>query len=149
MNAAVQASRAVLTAYAKKTLRPVEITAVIVFAVALFGTASLIVNVSPWWWLLMIIVGAYGAIGSIMWLVIHYTLDRLTPPQTKTQSQAVHAFIVRAEKVADLAGMTRFGLLLRVIQNVLSRSETNVLSDLAQSSKDLKKSFEEVIAAFR
>lgn len=149
MNAAANASRAVLAAYAKKALRPVEIVAIIVFVLFLIGTAYLIVNVSAWWWLLMIIVIAYGIIGSAMWLMIHFTLEKLAPRQTKAQQDAVAAFIARAEKIADLTGMTRFGLLLRVIQDVMTRRDTNILSDLAQGSKDLKHDFERVIAAFR
>lgn len=149
MNAAANASRAVLAAYTKKALRPVEIIAIIVFVLFLIGTAYLIVNVSAWWWLMMIVVGAYGLIGSALWLMLHFTIEKLAPVQTKAQKAAVNAFISRVEKIADLTGMTRFGLLFRVVQDVMTRRDANILSDLAHESKDLKQDFERVIAVFR
>lgn len=143
------ASRAVLAAYAKKTLKPVEIIAIIVFVVFLLGTAYLIANVSPWWWLLMIVIGAYGVIGSILWLIIHFTLDKLTPAQTAAQKESVSIFITQAEKVADLTGITRFGLLLRVIRSVMAPQSGNILSDLAHDSDELRKTFQLVVSSFR
>lgn len=149
MNAATLASRAVLAAYAKKALRPVEIGAILVLAIALLGTSYLIANVSAWWWLLMIVVIAYGVIGSLLWLILHFTIDKLEPPQTKTQKVAVAQFIEKTEKIADMIGVTRFGLLLRIMRDVMGRNDTNVLAEFARDSKDLKTSFEQVIQAFR
>jgi len=149
MNATTLASRAVLSAYAKKALRPFEIVAMLIFIVALAGTAYLISAVSSWWWILMILVIAYGIVGSIVWMILHFTIDKLRPEQTKNQEKVVKDFINRTEKIADMIGLTRFGLLLRIVRDVLSRRKENVLTDFAYDSKGLKDDFEKVIKAFK
>ena len=149
MDAMTKASRAVLAEYARRTLRPFEIGAVILFIVLLIGTTYLVVNVSAWWWLLMIVVFAYGIIGSLLWLIVHFTMDRLRPAQTKVQVSAVRHFVERIAKVSDTIGITKFGLLLRVIGDVMRRRDQNVIQEFAHDSSDLKSSFEEVIAQFR
>jgi len=149
MNAVTLASRAVLARYATKVLRPVEWIAIGVFVIFFFGTVALATYVSGWWWLLMIVVLAYGAIGSIAWLVIHFTIDRLRPEQTKSQAQAVDRFIVSAEKVADSLQITRFGLILRVIRSVMTRNGPNVLTEFTNDSQELKNDFERVVQAFK
>jgi len=148
MDAVTKASRAVLAEYARKTLRPFEIVAVILFVILLIGTTYLIVNVSAWWWLLMIVVFAYGIIGSLLWLIVHFTMDRLRPAQTKVQVSAVRNFVERIAKVSDTIGITKFGLLLRVIGDVMRKREQNVIQEFAHDSADLKTAFEKVIASF-
>ena len=149
MNATTLASRAVIAAYAKKVLRPLEIIAIIILVIAVLGTAFLIAQASGWWWLLMIVVLAFGFFGSILWLIIRFTLDRLNPPQTPVQKKVVAKFVAQVESVSDTIGMTRFGLILRIIRDVMRRGERNVLTDLARDSRDLKGDFENVIKAFK
>ncbi len=120
-----------------------------IFLVAVVGTVALASYVSSWWWLLMIVVVAYGVIGSIVWLVIHFTIDRLRPEQTKTQRAVVNRFITRVEKIADTLQITRFGLILRIIRDVMAKNSTNVLTEFTRDSKELKTDFEEVIRAFQ
>ena len=148
VNATTLASRAVLSAYAKKALRPFELIAMAIFVASLAGTTYLITAVSGWWWLLMIVVIAYGIVGSIVWLILHFTIDKLRPTQTPKQEKIVGNFIDRTEKIADMIGLTRFGLLLRIVRDVLSRRKENVLTDFAYDSKGLKDDFQKVIAAF-
>ena len=97
----------------------------------------------------MIIVITYGFIGSLIWLVIRFTLDRLRPEQTVLQKKAVKEFLEKFDKIAETVGMTKFGFLLRVIGDVMRRREQNVLSEFTQDSSKLKTSFESVIDAFR
>lgn len=149
MDAVTKASRAVLAEYARKTLHPFEVGAVIIFVILLIGTTYLIVNISGWWWLLMILVIAYGIIGSLLWLIVHFTMDRLRPLQTEIQTTAVKDFVERISKVSDTVGTTKFGMLLRVIGDVMRRREQNVIQEFARDSSDLKNSFETVIASFR
>lgn len=149
MNAKTRATQAVLSAYARKVLRPIEIVASIVFAIALAGTAYLIANLSAWWWLLMIVVLLYGLLGSILWLVLHYTLDRITPDQTSYQKRAVAKFIARTETVANSLNISQFGLLLRITHDVFHKNtERNVLTEFAKDSSNLREAFKEVIEAF-
>lgn len=148
-NATTRATYAVLAAYARKTLRPVEVTAAVVFALALGGTTYLIVNFSAWWWLLMILVLLYGILGSILWLILHYTLDRITPSQTPSQRQAVARFIDKTAAVATSLGISQFGLLLRITHDIFHRNKQNVLTEFAKDSSDLKNAFEQVIQTFR
>lgn len=149
MDAYTKASRAVLAQYAAKTLRPFEIIAIVLFVIAMLGTAWLIVQVSAWWWLLMILVIAYGVIGSIAWLIIRFTIDKIRPSQTKRQKEAVGLFIDQVDKIADTIGMTRFGLLLRVVGDVMKRKDRNVLSEFADDSAQLKDKFTRVVDEFR
>jgi hypothetical protein len=149
MNPTTLASRAVLAAYTKKALRPFEIIAMIIFVITLAITTYLVAAVSAWWWLLMIVVISYGVIGSILWLILHFTIDKLRPKQTKKQEEAVKNFIDSTEKIADIIGLTRFGLILRVVRDVVSRRQENVLTDFAYSSKGLKDDFKKVIEAFK
>lgn len=149
MSAVTLASRAVLAQYATKVIRPFEYLILGFFLLLVIGTVLLASYVSPWWWLLMIVVIAYGIIGSIAWLVIHFTIDRLRPDQTPVQKQVVNRFIVQVEKVADTLQVTRFTLLLRVIRDVMSRNRTNVLTEFANDSKELKEDFQKVINTFK
>ena len=149
MNAVTLASRAVLAQYATKVIRPYEYVILGFFLLLVGATVALIAYVSPWWWLLMIVVVAYGIIGSLAWLVIHFTIDKIRPIQTKAQADVVRRFITKLEKVADTLQVTRFGLVLRVIRDVMSRNSLNVLTEFAHDSKDLKKEFEAVVEAFR
>jgi hypothetical protein len=149
MDAVTKASRAVLAEYARKTLRPFEIGAVILFVILLIGTTYLIVNISAWWWLLMIVVFAYGLLGSLLWLIVHFTMDRIRPTQTKEQVSAVRNFVERIAKVSDTIGITKFGLLLRVIGDVMRRREQNVIQEFTHDSSELKNSFENVINSFK
>jgi hypothetical protein len=149
MNATTLASRAVLSAYAKKALLPFEIIAMVIFVIALAGSAYLIASVSGWWSILLIVVIAYGLVGSILWLIVHFTIDKLRPKQTARQEQAVKQFIDRAGTIADTVGLTRFGLILRIVRDVVARKEDNVLTSFTRDSKGLKTDFENVIAAFR
>lgn len=149
MNAVTLASRAVLAQYASKVLRPVEWIAMGVFVLFFIGTVVLATYFSAWWWMLMIVVIAYGLIGSIFWLVLHFTIDRLRPNQTMAQTAIVKSFIGRIEKMADSLHITRFRLLLRIIHDVMARSSSNVLTEFAQASKELKNEFEQVIDTFR
>ena len=149
MEAIAKASRAVITQYAAKTIRPIEIIAMVVFVVLFIGTVLLATMISQWWWLLMIVVLAYGLVGSILWLVIHFSLDKLRPDQTTSQKQAVAKFIESSEKIADTIGLTRFGLILRILQSVMSRKRDTLLVEFSADSKELKADFEQVIAAFK
>ena len=149
MNAVTLASRAVLAQYASKVIRPFEYIILGFFLVLFVGTVLLASYVSPWWWFLMIVVIAYGLIGSIAWLVIHFTIDKLRPEQNVSQTEAVNKFVVRIEKVADTLQVTRFGLVLRIVRDVMSRGKANVLTEFANDSKELKQGFEEVIHSFR
>lgn len=147
-NATTKATYAVLSAYAQSVLRPIEITASIIFALAVAGTTYLIVQFSAWWWLLMILVILYGVLGSILWLILHYTLDRITPVQTSSQKKAVAAFVSKTKAMADSLQISQFSLLLRVVQDVFHRKQTNVLTEFANGSTDLKKEFEHIIQQF-
>lgn len=149
MDATTKASRAVLAEFARKTLRPYEIAAIALFAIGLIGAAWLISSVSVWWWLLMIIIIGYGLLGSIAWLVLHFTIDKIKPFQTAEQKQAVKQFIVKVDKVADTIGLTRFALILRIVGDVMGRRDRNVLSEFADDSKALKNEFKAVIDIFR
>jgi hypothetical protein len=150
MNAVSLASRAVLAQYATKVIRPLECIVMGLFLTLFVGTVLLATYVNAWWWLLMIVVLAYGVIGSIAWLVIHFTIDRLRPEQTPVQKKAVAGFIGRIEKIADTLQITRFGLMLRVIRDVMAKSNSsNVLTEFANDSKELKHDFEEVVNVFR
>lgn len=148
MNAITLASRAVLARYATKVLRPIEVVAIGLFIALLIGTVLLITYVSAWWWLMMILVIAYGIFGSVAWLVLHYTIDQVRPEQTPHQTEAVDRFIGHSEKIADTLQMTQFGLILRVIRDVMGRKDTNVLTDFTENSKGLKEEFEHVIKTF-
>jgi hypothetical protein len=97
----------------------------------------------------MIIVIAYGLVGSIVWLIIHFTIDRLRPDQTVAQKKAVRTFVAQAEQVADTLQLTRFGLILRVIRDVMAGNNTNVLTEFADNSQQLKLSFQKVINTFK
>ncbi len=149
MDAYTKASRAVLAAYAKKTLLPFEIGAIVLFVLAMLGTAWLIVQVSAWWWLLMILVIAYGLIGSIVWLIIHFTIDKLRPEQDSEQKAAVKRFIGDVDKIADTMGTTQFGLLLRIIRDVMQHRDRNILTEFADDSSILKKDFKRVVELFQ
>lgn len=149
MDATTKASRAVLAEFARKTLRPYEIAGIGLFVVGLIGTAWLISSVSAWWWLLMIVVIAYGFLGSIAWLVLHFTIDKIKPLQTLEQKQAVKQFIKKADKVADTIGLTRFGLIIRIVGDVMGRRQQNVLSEFAHDSSSLKDEFNTLIKLFR
>lgn|SRR3990167_30303 len=149
MDATTKASRAVLAEFARKTLRPYEIAGIGLFVVGLIGTAWLISSISAWWWLLMIVVIGYGLIGSIAWLVLHFTIDKIKPSQTAEQAHAVKQFIVKVDKVADTIGLTRFALILRIVGDVMGRRDRNVLSEFADDSMALKDEFKAVINVFR
>lgn len=149
MNAVTLASRAVLAHYATKVIRPVEYIVLGLFLILVAVTVLLATYVSAWWWLLMIIVIAYGLVGSIVWLIIHFTIDRLRPDQTVAQKKAVRTFVTQAEQVADTLQLTRFGLILRVIRDVMARNSTNILTEFANDSKELKFAFEKVVRLFR
>lgn len=143
------ASRAILARYATKVIRPIEYVVIGIFLALVVGTILLVTYVSAWWWLLMIIVVAYGVIGSVVWLIIHFTIDRLRPDQTPAQKQAVEKFITRAERVADTLQLTRFGLILRVIQSVMTPKRANIISEFTTDSKELKGDLERVVEAFK
>jgi len=150
MNAVTLASRAILAQYATKVIRPIEYVVLGIFLICFVGTVLLATSVSSWWWLLMIVVIAYGVIGSIAWLVIHFTIDRLRPEQNPAQKKAVKEFIFRIEKIADTLQITRFGLILRVVRDVMAKNtQTNVLTEFANDSKELKHDFEKVVNVFR
>lgn len=148
MNTVTLASRAVIAAYAKQVLRPIEIGAIIILVIGLIGSAYLISAVSPWWWLLMIVVAAYGIIGSVIWLILHFTISRIEPLQTAPQKRAVKEFIDKLSAVQDTLGMTKFGLLLRIIRSVMSKQPAHAIGQFVDESRDLKASFESVIKAF-
>jgi hypothetical protein len=149
MNAVTLASRAVLAQYATKVIRPIEFIVMGLFLILFVGTVLLATYVNAWWWLLMVVVIAYGIIGSIAWLVIHFTIDRLRPEQTPVQKKAVTNFIVRIEKIADTLQITRFGLILRIVRDVMAKNtHSNVLTEFANDSKELKHDFEKVVDTF-
>ena len=148
MDAYQAASRAVISTYAKKVLLPFEIGAAAIFVLAVIGTSWLIVQYSAWWWMLMIIVLPYGLIGSIIWLLIHTTIDRLSPVQTKAQRHAVAQFSHSVEHVAADIGMTQFSLMLKIIRSVMRPSQHQLLDEFTGSSKELKRDFEQLIRLF-
>ena len=145
----VLASRAILAEYTHKTLRPVEVGAVVSFVLVTIGTALLITYVSAWWWALMVLMIAYGLVGSMVWFAVRSSIDHLRPEQTPEQRQAVRSFIGQLDTVANTLGVTQFGLLIRVIQDVMAKSDKNVLTEFAHDSHDLKSELEKVVAVFR
>ncbi len=149
MDAVTKASRAILAEFARRTLRPFEYVAVGIFVVAVLGTTYLIAQVSGWWWFLMIAIIAYGVIGSIVWLILHFTMDKLRPEQNLEQKEAVRKFITRVNSVSDTLQITRFGLILRILQDVMSRGQRNVLGEITKDSSALKGDFERVVDLFR
>lgn len=149
MDATTKASRAVLAEFARKALRPYEIAGVSLFISGIIGASLLITFLSAWWWLLMIVMIGYGIIGSLAWLVFHYTLDKVNPPQTDEQKRAVRQFVTKVSTLADTIGLTRFALIARIISDVMARKQQNVLSEFAHDSSSLKDDFLELISLFQ
>ena len=147
ISSATTASRAVIAAYAKQILRPFEIVAIILFFALLVLSIYLIISVSAWWWILLILVLAYGIVVSLLWLIIHTIIGRLRPPQTAIQREAVDNFIEHSKNIADIMGITRLGLLIRLVRDVLTR-RPQTLDTAISGSKDLKHSFTELMKLF-
>lgn len=148
MTPKVLASQAILSTYARKVLRPVEVWASVVFGLALFGTAYLIMAFSGWWWLLMFVVILYGILASMLWLILRRALDHITPEQTPEQKNAVKSFINKSEKVATAMGISHFSLLLRIVQDVFRKKQGNVITEFTKDSADLAASFKDVLKSF-
>lgn len=149
MNAYTLATRAVIAEYAHRVLRPVIIVGCILLIIGIISSAYLIAAVSNWWWLLMFVVIIYGILGSVAWLIVRFTLEKIRPrSQTASQKDAVKQFINQLSLMNDTMGMTKFGLLLRIISDVTSKREEHTVRRFIGDSKDLKYSFDDVIRAF-
>lgn len=97
----------------------------------------------------MILVVLYGIIGSVIWLIVHIALNQIEPVQTEVQRKAVGEFILQTEAVADMLGLSRFGLLLRILRDVVRKRKDNVIVEFAKDSQQLKKRLAAVIETFR
>ncbi len=148
MNAIQLASRAVFSAYVQKLLRPIEIVTASVLLLSVAAAGYLSSSVSIWWLLLFVPLILLSLIASVIWLIVTGLLRRFTPVQSQTQKREVQRFVGLVGSHADLLGLTKFGLIVRVIQDVIRRSDKNILSSTIDDSKELSATFKNVVNSF-
>ena len=149
MNAAQLSSRAVLGAYARRALRPIVLIVAVVLVFIMLLIGYLAANVSAWWLVMLLPVVVVSAVATTLWAIVRLVISRLTPAQTILQKKAVGTFVTLVDKNANLLGLSKLGIIIQVIRDVMAHSDSNIISRTIGDSKELATSFKQVINSFK
>ena len=146
MNSFVLAIRAVGTAFVMRLYIPVVVAGSLIFVLLSMGTWWL-TTFSPWWWLLFIPLIILFSVAIGIAFVVFSLIRFVRPVQTKTQAQAIKAFINRLQNVAEIVATPKFLILFHVVRSVSAPSQDTYLTNIVQN-KELVSDFRAIQRSF-
>ena len=142
MNSTILALRAVTGVYFRRLLIIATSIAVVVLAILYIAINYLAMNLSPWWWLFMIVLVPVTVLAIIVGSGLWFASRRLLPRRmNRHERQMVMTFGSKLFGVIE-RGRLPYPLLLGLVaKDVLRGRESSLVRDTISDSRSLKDDF--------
>jgi NADH:ubiquinone oxidoreductase subunit 6 (subunit J) len=140
LNAATRAVRAIGVVFARRTIRPFVIIGAVVL-VGLLGLGGWLASNNAWWWLLEAVFIVATLLFAGLVIAVHWLLRRVAPPMSRSQRQAVEAFVDKLERVAEHLQTPQFMIVYYVIRDTLRPRPGGFITQVTHDSRTLHSDF--------
>ncbi len=142
MNPTILALRAVTGVYFRRLLIIATAVAVGLFSILYIVINYLAMNLSPWWWIFMIVLVPLSIIVVIVGAGLWFASRKLLPRRmSRQESRTIMAFGAKLFGVIE-RGRVPYPLLLGMVaKDVLRGKESNLVKDTIADSRSLKDDF--------
>lgn len=145
----ITALRAVSALYARKMMRSFFMVVGTILVLLFIGNIYLMNEVSGWWWLLLIPIVSFVIILAALYAVTRFIVQKLNPPQSPDQHEAVEHFVNKLDKTISTMQTPRFLVFIYLTRDALSGNRNGFIQQATEHSKSLKSDFERLITLFR
>lgn len=140
--------RAITVEFASQFIRPFVWTAVGILTGLLLIVCLLTFTVSHWWWLLAIPVFVIGLIGTIIWIIVRFIVNQISPKLNTEQRVATKKFINKLKFVVETAQTPYPIIIFFVIKDIITHKENGIIQEMVTQSKTLRPDYEELKKLF-
>lgn len=145
----ITALRAVSALYARQIMKAFFITAGTSIVLLFAGNIYLIQEVSGWWWLLLIPVMSFAIILAVLYAITRFIVQKLNPPQSPDQQEAVRHFIAGLNKTVETMQTPKFLVFIYLVRDAFTGNQRGFIQQATSRSASLKSDFERLITLFR
>lgn len=148
MKSSIAAIRAVTAEFARQFIQPFIWTALGMIVFMLIIVIWLAVALSEWWWLLGIPIFLFTIFGMIIWLVVRFILNRISPRLNAKQRKATKGFVTKLQFTTEAIQTPYPVIVFYVIRDIILRKDSGFINEVTQKSQTLKPDFEELKQLF-
>ncbi|HEV7952032.1 MAG TPA: hypothetical protein VGO98_01525 [Candidatus Saccharimonadales bacterium] len=148
MKSNINAIRAVTAEFARQFIQPFVWVGLGLFILLLVIVGSLAFSLSLWWWLLLAPIALLGIAGTVVWLLVRFILNRVSPRLTSPQATATKEFVKKIQFTTETIQTPYPVIVMYVIRDIILRRDDGFISELSLHSKALKPDFEKLRRLF-
>jgi hypothetical protein len=148
MKSNVSAIRAVTAEFAQRFIQPFIWTALGMIVFMLIIVGWLAIALSEWWWLLVIPIFLLAIIGTVIWLIVRFILNRISPRLTAKQTKATKQFVTKLQFATEAIQTPYPVIIFYVMRDIILRKDSGFISEVTQQSKTLRPDFDELRKLF-
>lgn len=145
----ITALRAVSALYARQIMKAFFITVGAIAVLLFAGTVYLIQEVSAWWWLMLIPIISFGLILAVLYAITRFIVQKLDPPQSPDQKEAVRQFVIKLNKAVETMQTPKFLVFIYLVRDAFTGNQHGFIQQATSHSMSLKNDFERLITLFR
>lgn len=148
MKSSITAIRAVTAEFARQFVQPFWWVGIGMLTVMVVIMAILALTLSPWWWLLAIPIAIAGLAGVIIWLLVSFILNRVSPSLNQKQKTATKHFVTRLQSTTETIQTPYPVIVFYVVRDIILRRDSGFISEVTEHSKTLRPDFEHLRQLF-
>lgn len=150
MNSKLQATRAVLSLLARRTLLFGTVVAAAVFVLIFLACWALAYYVSPWWWILLVAYVPILLAFIVIRLIVGFLLNKLYPVKnlSKTQKKSTSDFADKLQRLAEARGIGWPMFAFICFKDLLFYHDLRTARNTIEDGTSLKRDFEKLEKLF-
>jgi hypothetical protein len=148
MKASITAIRAITAEFARRFIQPFIWVGLGLVILMIVSVGSLALTLSQWWWVLLAPVILFGIAGTVVWLLVRFILNRVSPHLNAKQKKAVKQFVTKLQTTTETIRTPYPVIVFYVIRDIILRKDSGFINEVTQQSKTLKPDFEELTKLF-
>lgn len=148
MKSSITAIRAITTEFARQFIQPFLWVGLGLIILMIVAVGSLALYLSQWWWLLLAPIILFGIAGTVVWLLVRFILDSVSPHLNPKQKTATKHFVTKLQTTTETIQTPYPVIVFYVVRDVILRKDSGFISEMTQQSKTLKPDFEELKKLF-
>lgn len=148
MKANITAIRAITAEFARQFIQPFLWVGLGLIILMTIAVGSLAFALSQWWWLLLAPIILFGVVGTVIWLLVRFILNRVSPRLNAKQKSATKQFVTKLQTTTETIQTPYPVIVFYVIRDIILRKDSGFISEVTQRSKTLKPDFEELTRLF-
>lgn len=148
MKASITAIRAITAEFARRFIQPFIWVGLGLIILMIVSVGSLAITLSPWWWLLLAPIIIFGIAGTVVWLLVRFILNRISPHTNAAQRKAVKHFVTKLQTTTETIQTPYPVIVFYVVRDIILRKDSGFISEVTQQSKTLKPDFDNLTKLF-